>query len=189
MLGSKAAGERFAALVRQLVEEEGSRAAVARMLDLNASYISKVVRGEVHGVRESTLRDVAARLGIDAAFFEAPAVNLSEWRTWRGGNPPQTREERLSEAGSLGELVRALDQEMRSGQRPSPDRFREAARMFLGSLAVTLAKHVRDEPVDQTVARIGPAFVESLLTMLTWRRAQSWSVARSENDTSGDRNG
>jgi transcriptional regulator with XRE-family HTH domain len=188
MLGSKIASERFTSLVRQLVKEEGSRAAVARRLGLNASYVSKLVRGEVHGVRESTLRDVANRLGIDVAFFDAPAVSITEWRGWRGEDPPPTLGA-PSSGTSLGELVRHLDAKMRNNETPSPDAFREVARMFLGGIAVSLAKRIRDAESDETVARSGPALVDGLLTMLTPGRMQVWSVRRESDDTKGDPNG
>jgi len=62
MLASESDAEWFRDVVRTLTQESISRADVGRLLGLNASYVSKVARGERHAVRQATVEDVVRRL-------------------------------------------------------------------------------------------------------------------------------
>lgn len=63
MLASESDAEWFRGVVRVLAGDM-SRAAIGRLLGLNASYVSKVARGERHAVRQATIEDVARRLRV-----------------------------------------------------------------------------------------------------------------------------
>lgn len=166
-LASDSQAERFRALVQQLAREEGSRASVGRLLGLNASYVSKIVRGERHSVRESTLRDVARRLGIDVAIFDAMTFDPGDWRSWKTATPAAERPQKPSDAVlALLERANDIDRRARANELPTADESRDLARLFLGLFVVELALQVRDAKSEQEARGLGVVLASQIRMML-----------------------
>lgn len=154
---SELASRRLRELVVALVEEHGSRSAVARKLGLSPSYVAKITRGESHVARESTVVDVATRLRLPRAFFENASVPVVRWRDHQDAGTHAYREMvaammnvdpgdmealEIADGLSVSEYAALLAERSMVGPRPTPGMYRFLARKVLESRALLLVKRV-----------------------------------------------